>query len=121
MTSIASYPWLGGAWSPEEDVLIEQRTRCLVAARLARHLSETDLVAGLIDEARRYHKTLLSRREHVKVEARGSFRRCGTVSAHRGSSTSEKQPPKSRGASGPVAGHRRIPEWGWSTQDAENT
>lgn len=120
MTSIASYPWFGVVWTPEEDALIDQRTRCLVAARLARHLGEADLVAGLTNEARRYHKALLSRRERAKVEARESFHRSGTVSGDRGSSPPGTQPSKHRGASDSVVEHRWTSEWEWSTQGVEN-
>jgi hypothetical protein len=39
--------------------LSEQRARCLLAARVARCVGESDLVRELVMEARGYHKALL--------------------------------------------------------------
>lgn len=59
MAPIVSHPRFGPVWAPAEDELIEQRVRCLMAARLAIYLGEADLVSSLVDEAWRYHKALL--------------------------------------------------------------
>ena len=54
--------------------LTEQRTRCLLAARVARAFEEKNLMAELVIEAHRYHKEILV---HL-----GALHSRGTVARH---------------------------------------